>query len=210
MAAMNGYAAMSRKRKADKAKPKSKRRKMDDYETPEDNTAALCQLVKFAGPILEPASGSGRMSRALAEFTGKKVTTADLKRGADFMARKAPWPGDIITNPPYRDNLPEGFARNALRLASGRVALLVEQKWLTGARRANGLFADFVPEAVIFLASRIYFFEGSGKPIPSQFFSHCWVVWPEAKRRKKLKPGDTRAYIVDQNGAADILRLLGN
>jgi hypothetical protein len=204
----NGYAAMVAAKK-DAPKSKAKRRKMDDYETPEDNTAALCQLVKFAGPILEPASGSGRMARALAEFTGKKVTTADMKRGADFTRRVAPWAGDIVTNPPYRDNLPETFARNALKLASGRVALLVEQKWLTGAKRARGLFSEYVPEAFVFLASRIYFFEGGGKPIDSQFFSHCWVVWPEKKRRKKLKAGDTRAYIVDQNGTAESIRAFG-
>ena len=179
------------------AKPKGKRRKMDDYETPENVTEALLKNVTLQGPVLEPAAGSGRMSRVLSSWK-YKVTTADLKRGQDFMKRKFVWPGSIVTNPPYRDDLPEAFARKALSLADGHVALLVEGKWLWGSKRAAGLFSSYQPSLVIVLSSRIYFHQGSGKPIPSQFFSHCWVVWsPRAMR--ELPGRSTRLVIVDQN-----------
>ena len=63
----NGYAGLVRAR-ADA--PKGKRRRLDDYETPQEVTEALCEVVKFRGPILEPAAGSGRSrsSRAIGEI----------------------------------------------------------------------------------------------------------------------------------------------
>jgi hypothetical protein len=194
----NGYAAMVRARKA---KPKGKRRKMDDYETPENVTEVLLENVTLQGPILEPAAGSGRMTKVFRRWK-YHYTTADLKRGQDFLKRKYAWAGSIVTNPPYRDDLPEAFARKALALADGHVALLVEGKWLWGSKRAAGLFSSYKPSLVIVLSSRIYFHEGSGKPIPSQFFSHCWVVWgPRATRDLPFR--STRLVIVDQNKAPE-------
>lgn len=186
----NGYAAMVRTRG-------SKRRKLDDYETPANVTEALVNNTSLFGPILEPAAGSGRMAKVLSKKYGR-VTTADIKRGQDFLKRTKYWHGSIVTNPPYRDDLPEAFARKALQLAEGNVALLVEGKWLWGSKRARGLFNTYKPSLVIVLASRIYFHEGSGKPIPSQFFSHCWVVWPPRSMRT-LPVRSTRLVIVDQN-----------
>jgi hypothetical protein len=194
----NGYAAMTRKRKP---KAKAGRRRLDDYETPENVTATLLENVTFQGPILEPAAGSGRMAKVFRRWK-YKFTTADLKRGQDFLKRKYAWAGSIVTNPPYRDDLPEAFARKALSLADGHVALLVEGKWLWGSKRAAGLFSSYKPSLVIVLSSRIYFHEGSGKPIPSQFFSHAWVVWPP-KAMRGLPGNTTRLIIVDQNKAPE-------
>lgn len=180
-------------------KTKSKRRRLDDYETPASATLALIKNTTLFGPILEPAAGSGRMAKVFRQKTRKKVTTADLKRGQDFLKRTKLWPGSIVTNPPYRDDLPEAFARKALALADGNVALLVEGKWLWGSKRAAGLFKSYKPSLVIVLSSRIYFHEGSGPPIKSQFFSHCWVVWPQRALRQLPLGRTTRLVIVDQN-----------
>src|SRR5262245_20922342 len=121
--ANNGYAALVRQRTEGKAK----RRKLDDYETPDDVTGRLLDhLPEFKGPILEPACGSGRMMKVLRQRTKSKVTGSDIKQGADFLKRTTRWPGDIISNPPYRDGLAERFARHALKLADGRVCLLLQ------------------------------------------------------------------------------------
>lgn len=174
--ANNGYAALVNARKD---KPKGKRRKLDDYETPSEDTERLCRFVKFRGPILEPAAGSGRMARALFTWTGKRVTTQDIKRGQDFTTRTKKWHGDIITNPPYRDGLADAFVYKALELADGRVAMLMELKYLTGSKRAQELYTVCKPEAIIVIPGRIYFYEGgTKKQIQSQFYSHCWIVWP--------------------------------
>jgi hypothetical protein len=182
MAAMNGYAALVRQR----ASGETKRRRLDDYETPEDKTAYLTDAVKLRGPILEPACGSGRMIRALRDATGLKVTGFDIKEGkaGDFFRRTKLWPGDIVTNPPYRDGLAERFARHALKLADGRVAMLMQSGFLWGDKRASGLYAECHPELVIIIPERIYFFE-AGKPIASQFFNHAWLVWPDRKARSR-------------------------
>lgn len=196
MAGSNGYAAMVRKRKD---APKGKRRKLDDYETPPEVTQALCARVKFDGPILEPAAGSGRMARELLTRTGKRVTWADIKRGQDFTKRTARWKGDIITNPPYRDGLADAFVRKALELADGRVAMLMELKFLTGAKRARELYGPTPPELIIFIPGRIYFIAG-GKPIESQFFTHCWIVWPRRELRNPFENIETKAvWAIDPN-----------
>lgn len=183
--AKNGYAALVRQR----SKGVVKRRKRDDYETPEKDGATLTQFIGgrldgFRGPILEPACGSGRLVRMLKRETGKKVVGFDIKKGHDFLERTEPWKGDIVTNPPYRGGLAEKFSRHALKLASGRVAMLVQSGFVWGGRRARGLFREFKPEAIIVIPDRIYFLV-EGEPLDSQFFSHCWIVWPDRVKRRR-------------------------
>lgn len=180
MAGSNGYKNLVKTRGA--------RRKLDDYETPENVAAMLCAAVKFRGPIFEPAIGTGRLARALRKYTGLKVTGTDIKTGTDFLNRSKTWAGDLITNPPYRDGLADAFTTKALEVADGRVALLLELKFLTGEKRTRNLFWPNPPEIVIIHPGRIYFFEGAGDPIKSQFFNHAWVVWPERKYRGRIAP----------------------
>lgn len=198
MGGSNGYAALVKQRTAKGST--TKRRKLDDYETPPEPTGSLLRFVKFRGPILEPAAGSGRMARDLSRVGGfKTIKCVDIKDGpaGDFLKRTRIWPGDIISNPPYRDGLAERFARHALKLADGRVALLMQNGFLWGGKRAAGLFADAKPEALIIHADRIYFFEGGAKDakqIPAQFFSHVWVIWPDRKTRAKPASYKTLTY----------------
>ncbi len=195
MPGKNGYAALVKQR----ASGTTKRRKLDDYETPEEYAGDLTRFIGgllkgFRGPILEPACGSGRLLRALRKLTGKKVVGFDIKKGHDFLQRTEPWDGDVVTNPPYRDGLAEKFCRHALKLASGRVAMLVQSGFVWGDKRAAGLFYEYPPEAVIVIPGRIYFIV-DGKPIDSQFFTHCWIVWPErARRRRRSCDMDARIF----------------
>lgn len=181
MATRNGYAALSRKRATE---PTTKRRKLDDYETPGDVTARLLKIVKFKGPFFEPCAGSGRIVKAIKlAIPGAKVITADIKTGQNFLERTKTFAGDIITNTPYRDGLADAMAHHALKIADGRVALLMEAKFAFGTKRAAALYQDNPPEFEIVIPDRIYFFEGAGNPITSQFFNHVWLVWPERTRR---------------------------
>lgn len=202
MGGSNGYASMvwnrTKKRKVAKTKKgrkRGKRRRLDNYETPPRNTFQVATVVPFKGPILEPACGSGRMVRALKEAlrkhwgrmkTGTSIVGMDLRDGAqfDFLKRTAKWKGDIVTNPPYGKGLSDAFAYKALELADGRVAVLVELKFLTGDKRATKLFLTCPPELVIIIPERIYFIAGA-KPIPAQFYNHCWIVWPDRKTRER-------------------------
>ena len=172
----NGYAALSKHRAI-------KRRKLDDYETPENVTRALTRAIRLRGPIWEPAAGSGRMVRALRDQTGHHVRSGDIKRGADFLAQSRRWEGCIITNPPYRNDLAERFVQHALKLADGRVCMLMQSGFLWSSGRYS-LFKDCPPDRIIVLCDRIYF-SVNGKPIDSQFFSHAWICWPRRSRRAK-------------------------
>lgn len=189
MAGKNGFAALVKQR----TEGSTKRRKLDDYETPEAITRYLLQRVGFRGPILEPAAGSGRMVRVLREAMkccaanapdrhSPRVVADDIKDGGDFLKRATKWAGDIVTNPPYRDGLAERFVRHALKLADGRVCMLMQSGFIWGDRRANGLYAESKPDVVIVVPERIRFYVNN-KPIDSQFFNHAWLCWPDRKTR---------------------------
>jgi len=180
--ANNGYAALVAVRADASGK---KRRKLDDYETPQPHTAQLLAHVKFQGPtITEPACGGGLMVRALRFGTGLKVLASDLKTGANFLKRTQKIAGDCITNPPYGNGNADAFVTHALSLTEGRVAMLMEAKYVFGSRRYQWLFSQTKPEKVIVIPERIYFLV-AGKPLKSQFFNHIWIVWPDRKTRLK-------------------------
>lgn len=186
----NRFATLSRSRKPVKKTskqkaPEPKRRPLDDYETPPEPIQALQQFVDLRGSLLEPCAGSGRMVRELKKlYPSLKIETADIKRGKDFLKRTAPFRGHCFTNPPYGGGLAERFTRQALKLCSGKVGMLVQLDWLTGARRAKGIYLDGLkPELVIVIPWRILFIDGDGKTIEGQFFNHCWIVWPERDKR---------------------------
>lgn len=181
----NRFATMSRQRTAPK-KAKA-RRKLDDYETPFDAVAVLKPYLDLRGRrVLEPCAGSGRIVKALRQLYGKtlKIESADIKRGQNFLSRTKRFLGDCVTNPPYNKGQAEAFARHALKLCDGRVAMLMQTGWLTGDRRTKGMFlAGLRPERVIMIPWRIMFIDGDGKEIDGQFFNHCWVIWPPRGRR---------------------------
>ncbi len=182
--AMNGYASLVKQR----ASGATKRRKLDDYETPSDTTLLVCDVLpNLSGRLLEPACGSGRMVRALKKFYGSKlnITSSDIKQGKDFLKRTAVFKGHIFTNPPYRDGLADAFVNHALKLADGMVGMLMESGFLWGEKRASNLYNEVKPLYVIVIPNRVYFHEGSGKPITSQFYKHAWVIWPDRKTRLK-------------------------
>jgi hypothetical protein len=182
MAGRNGYAALVEQRAAGE----TKRRKLDDYETPPQETRLLARYCRGMGAkVWEPAAGSGRMAREIKRFPFVKgVKTGDIKRGQDFLKCNDPFPGSVITNPPYRDGLAERFARHAMKLADGRVCMLMQNGFLWGGKRGSGLFQEFKPDLVIVIPWRVYFIDaGTGEPIPSQFFNHAWVCWPSRHLR---------------------------
>ena len=90
----NGYAALSKQR----ASGATKRRKLDDYETPEAHSHTLFRYYTFkARKAFEPAAGSGRMARVIKTYI-PGVVTSDIKSGKNFLARTAPFPGAVTTN----------------------------------------------------------------------------------------------------------------
>jgi len=126
----------------------------DFHETPEIATRSLLGVETFTGPVWEPACGHGAISRIL-ESLGYDVVSSDLvPRGygsgyTDFLFEWQPRAPNIITNPPFK--LASQFARHAVRLTTGKVALLCRLGWLEGRERGR-MFAQ-LPLARVWIFS---------------------------------------------------------
>lgn len=160
----------------------------DFYPTPAEATRALVLWLKarglldFNAPVIEPACGAGAMATAL-EAEGLKVIASDLydrgygETGACFLTLDLPRRAQIITNPPYRDDLPDRFIRRASGEARLLCLLLKATYWNAGPGN-NGkpsrdcLWRFWRPSAVLALTWRLDFM-GLGAPT----MDCAWNVW---------------------------------
>jgi hypothetical protein len=114
----------------------------------------LLKVEEVHRPIWEPACGHGAISRVL-DSAGYEVISSDLvPRGygdgrVDFLMEFAPRAPNIVTNPPFK--LATEFARKAVRLTTGKVALLCRLGWLEGRERGR-MFAQ-LPLARVWIFS---------------------------------------------------------
>jgi hypothetical protein len=146
----------------------------DLYPTAGGWTRALLGQVRLRGPLWEPAAGNGDMVREL-ERAGYQVQATDVLTGTDFLTSTVPWPGSIITNPPYR--FAYEFIDRALALAAHQVAMLLPMGALGGSARCRRLWQPRPPTLILVIANRMVV---HGKP--SQF-NHVWAVWDRRVRR---------------------------
>lgn len=155
------------------------RKERDLYETPEWVTKALLPTLALTH-FWEPAQGSGKMARVLAQVG--PVTGTDIDMGTDFLAtRELPHVmcGAIVTNPPYE--LATEFCEHALRLmepVQGFVAMLLRTDF-DHAKSRSHLFRDcpaFAKKLV--LTKRIVWFDPEpGAKGKSPSFNHAWFIW---------------------------------
>lgn len=160
------------------------RKERDLYETPAWVTRALLpHIPSRIGHIWEPASGSGKMVRALQD-AGYAVTESDIATGDDFLKFETASHSDgIITNPPYE--LAQHFINHALTLTypSGFVAMLLRTDF-DHAKSRQHLFANHMAFAKkIVLTKRIKWFEDS-KGQPS--FNHAWFIWDHQNQERPV------------------------
>jgi hypothetical protein len=94
------------------------RQVFDYYREPEWAVDWLLDAQAFAGPILDPACGSGTVPRVCCRrgmtATGSDIVDRGFGSQLDFFDRREPV-ANIISNPPFRDV--ERFIRHALSLA---------------------------------------------------------------------------------------------
>ena len=126
----------------------------DFHPSPPCAVEALCDVERFTGAIWEPACGDGAISRVL-EARGYDVVSTDLvDRGygqgrIDFLMEQQSLAPNIVTNPPFKNS--EEFARQALRLSTGKVAFLLRLVWLAG--KARGQMFQAAPLARVWVFS---------------------------------------------------------
>lgn len=159
------------------------RQKDDFYPTPERATLALLQAEKFEGDIWEPACGDGAISKLL-DAEGYRVFNSDLvDRGfgetrVDFLMEYRARAPNIITNPPFKLAVP--FVKHALRLTTGKVAMLLKIAFLEGQERAT-LFRESPLARVHVFSQRLAFVPGGtteGRKLDGGgMMAFAWFVW---------------------------------
>jgi len=119
-------------------------------------------------------------------------------RSADFLEiDEAPARCSIICNPPYSyiKGIAEAFVRHALRLASGRVFMLLPNKWLSSQARFALFMQDAPPAAVVHLTQRPSMPPGDrihlmgNRAFRGGMIDYCWIVWDAST---PTGPGQTR------------------
>ena len=166
---------------------------LDWYIEPEACTDALLRAERFVGHVWDPACGQGNVLRACLR-AGMVVSGGDIvERGmrvevADFLTCLPRQAQNIITNPPfYRAKGTEAFIRRALALASGKVAIFADLKFLAGAGRAKGLFVEQRPHRVWVMYPRPSCppgtFLADGGTASGGTADWCWLVWSMTEPR---------------------------
>ncbi len=159
------------------------REKDDFYPTPERATLDLLAVEKFEGDVWEPACGDGAISRPF-EAAGYHVISSDLvNRGygenrIDFLMEYKSRAPNIVTNPPFKLAVP--FVRQAVRLTTGKVAMLLKIAFLEGIERAELFKATPLARVHVF-SRRLAFVPGGSiearKLDGGGMMAFAWFVW---------------------------------
>jgi hypothetical protein len=163
---------------------------LDWYVEPESVSDALFRAERFSGNIWDPACGAGNVIWA-AIRAGYGALGTDIKRRSsalwfhserDFLAADQALAQNIVCNPPFfRATGAEAFIRKALCLARGKVAMFLDIRFLAGADRASGLYAEHPPHRVWVVTPRVSCPPGeylaAGNKAANGSADWCWLVW---------------------------------
>lgn len=173
---------------------KRKRDKNDWYVEPNWAVERLFDKVTFAGHIHDPCCGMGTIVQVAADY-GYPATGSDkVDRGygyekMDFFKRDVDCKfHNIVTNPPYK--IASMVIERALNITTGRVAALVQTKFLSSQGRFS-LFNNPMMERVIIFSRRPSMPPGKelekyGESIRGGgSIDFCWMIWNHNKPTKK-------------------------
>lgn len=160
----------------------------DYYATPPEAVWDMLEGLKhnklsLGKRILEPCCGEGSISETL-KSAGYRVYSYDLvDRGyggvADFLQRKNPFSGSIVTNPPYYKSLPIKMIRRSMDLIpkGELVVFLVKLSFLSGKSRLE-LFREFPPRLILVHTKRIgCAINGDFSQKITKGMDYCWIVF---------------------------------
>jgi len=157
------------------------RQAWDHYETPEWCTEVLLRYEDFKC-VWEPAAGKGAIANVLKD-AGVDVYCSDIHDygfGYDVKDFLLTWENDgrdIITNPPYAEDLADQFINHALLLTKnygGKVAMLLRNEFDCASSRKSIFGTDSPFACKIVLTRRPKWIEGStGAPR----HNYAWYIW---------------------------------
>jgi predicted RNA methylase len=171
---------------------------LDWYVEPSVATRQLASVETFDGLILDPCCGGGNIVSTL-RAAGLRAYGSDIVRRVsaetewflgehDFLAAEADtitrWP-NIVMNPPFfRAKGAEAFIRKAVEISTAKVCAFLDIKFLAGATRAEGLFADLPPARIWILTPRPSCPPGeylaAGNVAGGGTADWVWAVWDHA------------------------------
>lgn len=173
---------------AKEKKPKTDIRELHDfYATHPSATRDILRVEEFGNKILEPFCGTGTMAEVIKQ-SGRKVLAYDLidrgykdgKIGDFFEIEVSKNQYDIITNPPYNEDIPK-IIKRCVELAKNKVAIIMPLRYLSSKARYTELYAFLPPSRVYVYMERIkmakdgnfekYADAGASKEI------YAWFVW---------------------------------
>jgi hypothetical protein len=132
------------------------------YVEPVGVSTALFGRERFVGAIWDPACGQGNVLAA-AGICGLEAVGTDLvQRREEAIVQQMDFLGhrgrslapNIVCNPPYSDGAAERFIRHALDVARGKVAMLLEARFLFSEARAGGLWVHHPPTRIYNIVPR--------------------------------------------------------
>jgi hypothetical protein len=157
------------------------RRAWDHYETPVWCTEVLLKHEDFTR-VWEPAAGKGAISNVL-KAAGVDVYSSDIQDygfGYDVKDFLLTWENDgrdIVTNPPFAEDLADEFINHALLLTKnfgGRVAFLLRNEFDCASSRQNLFDVKSPFAAKIVLTRRPKWIAGT-KGSPRH--NYAWYIW---------------------------------
>lgn len=164
---------------------RANREKDDFYPTPPEGVHGLLMKEQFDGAIWEPACGDGAIARPLERWGYKVVATDLVDRGfgvprVDFLMEQKSLAPNIVTNPPFKMVAP--FIRTALRLSTGKVAMLLRLACLEGTERRK--IYDESPLARVWVFSRRLTMKRGGYEggETGGMLAFAWFVWDHSHK----------------------------
>lgn len=165
----------------------------DYYPTPPIAVQCLLNNSDVPQSIWEPAAGRGHISKELIRC-GRTVVSTDLfsyedclvpvEPGRDLLTTEMPDVDGVVTNPPFKKNLPEALVRR-MTAEYGYVAIFSRITFMESHQR-HGLFTENPPSDVIVLSQRVNCYEdflninhGIGGMI-----AYAWYVWDDRRLDK--------------------------
>jgi hypothetical protein len=156
------------------------RNNRDYYQTPYGITREFMSQESFnlCEPILEPACGSGAISKVLKEFR-YKVTEFDILNGTNFLKYKVS-NHQLVTNPPY--SLADKFINKAKQIVEYKFAMFLPLGYLHGQNRyLNKLYTDKeFPLTKVYVLTRMPMLKDSIRKdgcFSTGMQVYAWYVW---------------------------------
>lgn len=158
------------------------REEHDYYATDPVAIQKLLEHEELEYMLWEPACGQGHLSKEL-EAHGHHVDSTDLiyryygLGGVDFLKQTSPYPGSIITNPPYKYVIE--FILKALELIQDKhhVYMFLKLTALEGQERYNQIYSKHPPKKVYVFSKRINCAKNGQFYANGSAVAYAWYVW---------------------------------